>query len=352
MGASLGDDTVVKVGREDGALENLREGDRVHVRFGPEGDVKAISVITDVHAKGRIEQIDTEARTVTLALEGGALLTLTVPEQADLHVGNDRTAFGQVEVGTVLHFTYDSRLLELRKAVLESRAELEIEVVRVDREAGTITGRTPDGLEHTIKLAGKANVIVAGKRVGVAAIKIGNRVAIVIDKRDGNAVRVESHDDAPGDHAKRARGIPAGIDVDSGSLTLALSDGGQLTVVVGDLTEVEVNGEPGTLDDILSDSLVQVSYDPQTGAALAVHAKSRVEPSAFLATRRQDDGQHDESAEGDVVGIVGAIDLIEHTITVFTEARRVVKLRVFDATEITVGGDPVTPSPASPSRRP
>ena len=342
IGATVGDETVVKIGRDEGSLESLQDGDRVHVRFGQDGNVTTIQVITDVHVKGRIEQIDTEARTVTLALEGGVLLTLDVPEQADLHVGNDQTSFGQVEVGTVLHVTYDSRLLVLRKAVLESRAELEFEVLKVDREAGTITGRTPDGREHTIKLAGNAKLIVAGRRVGVAAIKIGNRVVIVVDKRDGSAVRVESHDDSPRDHAKRARGIPAGIDVDSGALTLELPGGGQLTVVVGDLTEVEVDGETGTLNDILSDSLVQVSYDPQTGAALTVHAKSKVEPSAFLAARPpQDDGQHDESAEGEVVGIVGAVDLIERTISVFTESRRVVKLRVFDSTNVTVGGEPV-----------
>ncbi|MDA1347618.1 MAG: hypothetical protein O3A47_01940 [Chloroflexi bacterium] len=342
VAAAVVDDTKVTIGDDEATLEDLQVGDRVDVRFGPEGNAQAIDVVTDVHAKARIEQIDREARTVTLALEGGALLTLSVPEQADLHVGDDRTEFGQVEVGTVLHVTYDSRLLVLRKAVLERRAELNVQVTSVDREAGTITGTTPDGQEHTVKLAGEAKVIVAGRRVGVTAIKVGKRVVVVVDKTDGRAVTIESHDDAPGDRAARARGIPAGIDVASGILTIELSDGGQLTVVVGDLTDVEVNGETATLEDILSDNLVQVQYDPLTGAAIEAHAKSKAEPSAFLTVRPdQANVSQDEATEGTVAGIIGGIDLIERTVTIFTESRRVLKLKVVESTNITVGGEPV-----------
>ena len=339
---AVGPNVGVAIGDAQGDLNDLQEGDHARVKFDASGEAARVVVRVEGQAEGRVESIDLEARTVTLAFRGGAQLTLTLPEGQVVEIGDRAVSLNDLELGTVVKVTYDSRARRILRIRGELRADLDLTVEEVDPEAGTITALTDDGRRLTIRASDRGHVDIDGQRSGIAALSPGARIEVVVDTSTGEAVNIELDRDELRRRA-RTRGVPVGVNVEDGTLTLKLADGSHLTLLVDDATRLRLDKAVATLADIRSDTAAEVVYDSNSRIALDIEAHTSVQPTRVVRVRTEDSETAAQDAEpvGDVTvdGVIAGLDLLGGSITIYTEGRRVRPLKVLSRTVITLNGE-------------
>ena len=346
--ASIGavDETEIRIGDEVSELGDLMVGDRVEVLFDKEsGDALGIRVVLIAGAKGRIDAIDTENGTLTLVLPDESSLTLNVADIAAVQINGESQALDSLELGTVVGVRYNTRTLEITAVAAELKAEHVLTIVGVDREAGTVTGRTPDGRIVTLRVAIDVRIEVAGRRAGIAAIKAGVRVHVVVDRTSHRVLVIRAVGGGQRKNERTFRGFLRAIDVEARALSVQRGEGVQIDVILADDAEIVLNDEPVDVDALHADTVLSITYDPETKLALKVVARDRVEPERVIDARAVKPGQAKEAVDltGEVTvgGTIVRIDPDNDRLAIFTERRRVLDLTITDGTVITLNGEAV-----------
>ena len=128
------------------------------------------------------------------------------------------------------------------------------------------------------------------------------------------------------------RGVVAAVDPGAGNLTITPEDGGAaITLLVLASTEIEVDGEPGSLANIQIGMPVKAEFDLATLEASEIEAGSE----------EGEDEEDDETAEFE--GMVTAVDTAAGTITLAAKSSSgSVTLKVTAATQIEIDDQPGT----------
>ena len=344
LAVAIGPNTRAEIGEESGSPGDLQEGDQVQVRFDGTGAVTRIHAIIDAHAKGRIEGIDIAGRTITVALPEGAYLTLTVPDSAEVQINDHPASLEDLELGSVVRVTYNRRSGEILNVAAELLVDLNLTVEDVDQVAGTVTGRTDDGRIVTFRAPARTRIEVGGNHAGTAALKPGARIQAIVDTTSGEALRIEAEEQDL-EREVKARGVPVGVSIEEGTLTLKLHDGSHLTILVDSASAFRLDGDITTFGDIRTDTVLEIFYDPTSRIALEVDARTRIHPSEVVRIRPlEGEARPEETGPiGDrtVAGVIGGLDLFAGTVTIYTDDRRVLPLKVSGRTVITLNGESV-----------
>ena len=346
--------TRVRIGSNAGNLEELQAGDEVEVQFDSEtGEAIDIHAPLVAKIKGRLEAVDAESRTITLALADGGSITLTLSDIAKALTNQKLAALRDAELGTVLIVTYNPRTLEPLAVATEKRAEHVITLDRIDKDKKTVTGRTDDGREVTLKLVNGTSVDAAGTRSGINALKSGTRIRVSVDQSTGRADKISNEDQELQTAEVTAWGKLAGIRRDIRTLSLARKDGSQVAVSVDEDTEILVDGSPSTLEEIDGDAEIQVTYQPGTLIARRIVVHRRVLPNKVVTVRKVTTvvkpATTQPKGEVTVAGTLAKVDPSGGVIVILTENRRVLELNVTDRSEIYLNGEPTTDIGALPT---
>lgn len=337
--------TEIFVGEEPGAIADIQDGDLVQVRFDREsGEAAAIRVREIAEAKGRIESIDTESRTITIALANGGTLAINVADAQRVRVNGRVVPLARLLRDTVIRLKYNRRTLEVDEIDEEQHSEHTLTVEAIDEESGTVVARTDDGREINLRLDDATDVEDGNRRSGIRALKIGARIDAVVDRLSDRAVKVRQH--AATDRAREriAHGRIVGIRTDINGLTLRTNDGTEVVVIVDEDAQIIIDGEPGTIADIDSDAAVDIAFDPDTRVALKVVAARRLVQAKRANTRRlraEDLVEEDEPATGlTASGAIVKIDVDGGVFALFTERRRALELQVDSESQLFLSPNP------------
>ncbi len=340
------DATRIVVGGEDGILDDLQDGDRVEIVFDSEtNEAVGVHVRLVEEVKAKIESIDLNAGTVTLALRDGAVLTLNITDATQVRINRIQAARGDLESGMVLVVRYNRRTLDVVNIDAELRFEIEITVEEVDRENGIIRGRTADGRIIVQRLAPDANVEQGSVSASIRAIAPGTRVLVVVDKANDRALVVRTRDTNARTQHVTVRGRPTNVDTDGSTLTIERPDGGSVTVIVDTDTDMTIDGEPATLGDVTAETALSITFDAESKLALKVLGRTRVEPTDVVNVKPVTDADvaDDEPATGvrTVGGTIVNGDADTNTLVIFTLNRRKVELHITSETLMSLNGEPV-----------
>ena len=151
-------------------------------------EAAAIRVREIAEAKGRIESIDTESRTITIALANGGTLAINVADAQRVRVNGRVVPLARLLRDTVIRLKYNRRTLEVDE---EQHSEHTLTVEAIDEESGTVVARTDDGREINLRLDDATDVEDGNRRSGIRALKIGARIDAVVDRLSDRAVKVD-----------------------------------------------------------------------------------------------------------------------------------------------------------------
>ena len=338
--------TEIFVGEEPGTIADIQDGDLVQVRFDREsGEAAAIRVREIADAKGRIESIDAESRTITIALADGGTLTINVADAQRVRVNGRVVPLARLLRDAVIRLKYNRRTLEVDEIEEEQHSEHTLTVEAIDEESGTVVARTDDGREITLRLDDATDVEDGNRRSGIRALKIGARIDAVVDRLSDRAVKVRQHAATERARERIAHGRIVGIRTDINGLTLRTHDGTEVIVIVDEDAQIIIDGEPGTIADIDGDAAVDIAFDPDTRVALKVVAARRLVQAKRANTRRlraEDVVEEDEPVTGlTASGAIVKIDVDGGVFALFTERRRALELQVNSESQLFLNGEAV-----------
>ena len=205
-----------------------------------------------------------------------------------------------------------------------------------------------DGLftPHKIKAKGKQVIIVQGgvQNIQNAKIQISNRIVIPDSKtlitRNGkpaslasitlldNAVaHLKGGDDAAdiqseGPDDDEVEGTISAVDLAASTVSITPEDGSaDVTVNVTAETEIEVDGEEGTIDDLQVGQHVEAKFDPVTFDAFRIEVEDEVE-------------------EAEIEGVITNVDVAAATVTIQDANGVSVTVVATSSTEITRDDEP------------
>ena len=339
-------DVDVLIGDEPGSLADVQDGDHVLVHFDREsGEAASIKVLEIAHAKGRVDRIDKENRTIIIALPDGGSLTLTVVDIERVRINGRPVALAKLLHGTIVRISYNPRTLEPVDIEEQDHSEHTLTIESIDTDARVVIGRTDDGQEVRLELASDARVDSGNHRASVKALRVGARVHAVVDRASDRALSVR--EEAPGQRHREvvARGSVTAVRKDINALSLRRSDGSEVAVIVDEDAEVLVDGEPARLEDIEGDASLDTTYDPETNVAIKIvaHKRHRVEKLAHVRRTREEDLHRDEEpATGlSAAGTIAKIDLENSQVVVYTEKRRALVFTVNSQSVLSLNGEPI-----------
>ena len=339
-------DIEIVIGEESASLEDIEDGDQVLVHFDREsGEAERIKVLETAQAKGRIDHIDVENRTITIALADGGSLTLTAVDINRVRINGGLRALSSLLRGTIVRLRYNLRTLEPVEIDEEDEAEHTVTIERIDKDARVVVGRTDDGREVTLRLANDARVETDGHRSEVNGLRVGARIHAVVDRVTDRVLSLRQEAQGQRRREVSARGSVTGVRTDINALSLRRSDGTEVAAIVDENAEVVVDGEPASLEDIDGDATVEIVYDPETKVAVKIvaHRRHPVEKLVNLRRTPQEDGPSDEGPATGLTasGTIAKVDPETGQVVVVTERRRTVVFTVNEQSALSLNGEQI-----------
>lgn len=192
--------------------------------------------------------------------------------------------------------------------------QLEGILQNVDSLSGQVTVKLKDGGTITINLQ-DVKVEALRRALGTASLEPGNRVTVQMSQ-EGRVTNLKAH-------VAEAEGFIKSVDQGKQTITIALERGGEVTLQVASDTRIEVEGlqGPGSLALLQAGQEVEAKYDVQTMKALKVEVE-----------------EEEVEAEGELEGIITAINANARTVTVRSEKGIEETLRVTERTRLKIDG--------------
>jgi hypothetical protein len=298
-------DTQVLIGEKTGNLSNIAVGDQVKVRYASETSVATeIRVQTEAEAHGTIQSVDTAKGQLVIALANGATLTLKLTPNTNIEVNHKKATTADLKTNASVEVAYNIKTMEARKVEASTKAEVKGTVKAVNPASGTVTIRTEEGKEITVKVSNATKVDIQGLLFGILGISPGMTIKAEFDLTNGEAVELKARAEGRGEGQARAgdniHGTIANIDSASGKLTVNLDGGGTLSVRATGDTRIEFNGQRVALADLQTGVRVKLEYNAEILIASEIEARSK--PQVQL--------------EAEAHGTVQALDAAKQTVTI------------------------------------
>ncbi|AXA36623.1 MAG: hypothetical protein D6691_05020 [Candidatus Hydrogenedentota bacterium] len=252
----------------------------------------AVADRAGVKVKGTISAIDLIGSTVTVTpARGGADVTVTV--DASTRITRNRRAAGLADllVGDSVEVKYNPTTLVASKIEVKSpgsgstpTAEVKGTVTAVDPLLGTLTvTSTLTSGSVTVQVDATTKIERDDAPATLADIQVGDCVEVKYNPTTSVAIKIEAKSATlppPGPGLAEVEGTISGLDLGLNSVTITPKSGGApVTLLVDSTTSITRNEMAATLSDLQVGDKCEAKYDPVTGVALKIKAKSATPPS-------------------------------------------------------------------------
>jgi hypothetical protein len=279
--------SVIEIDGVKGTKSQLAVGQAVEAHFDPAHrqisviEVDAEDLGEDAHVHGLVVSVNVAAGRVTIALAGGGAgapnLVLQVTPSTEIEVNDRRGGLNDIAAGMPIEAEYHLDTLNAKELKAGTGQDDNNDIGEDAHITGTISG--VDGVGSTVTIApngGGASVtlkVMAGTKIEVggeagtlADIKTGEPVKAEYEKVSLEAreleVGVDDNPNGPGDPAEDVHvdGTVAAVDLGAGTVTIAPGGGAAVTLKVTPATEIEIDGEPGTISGIQTGEPARAQY--------------------------------------------------------------------------------------------
>jgi Cu/Ag efflux protein CusF len=202
---------------------------------------------------------------------GAAQVTIMIVANTMIEVNGEKGTLADLAVGQFAEAHYDPTTmnayeLEAKTMAQGEDAHLFGTVAAVDTNAGTLT-ITPNGggADVTLTVTPSTEIQVNDEGATLADIQVGMPVSAEYDTSSLVAFEIKAGSGDDNQEDGEVQGTVAAVDLTASTLTITPNGGGSaVTVNIVADTELQVNGEHGTLADVQVGAPVKAHYDTQT----------------------------------------------------------------------------------------
>lgn len=281
--------TMIEVDGEHAALGDLAVGMQVEASYDPV-TFDAFSIETDSEGdsddgfvNGTVAAVDTNAGTITITPVTGSDLTLNVNASTEIEVNDMHGTLQDITPGMPVSAEYDTATLlahEIKAGAGDDDhkdTDIQGTVAGADTNAGTVT-ITPagGGSDVTLNVKTQTEIEVDDAPGTLADIQVGMPIRAEYDSATFEAFEIKAGTDDSGsgggdDHGKVNGSITA-IDTVNLTVTIQPVSGNAVTVTVTSETEIKVDGDDGTIDDLAVGQNAEAEYNELTLEAHEIKA--------------------------------------------------------------------------------
>ncbi|TAH49958.1 MAG: hypothetical protein EYC68_15405 [Chloroflexota bacterium] len=181
----------------------------------------------------------------------------------------------------------------------------------------------------TVNVTSETMIEVDDHNAALGDLAVGMQVEADYDPTTMNAFDIEADSDGDDDDA-HVIGTVSAVDAAAGTITIAPTNGGSVTLTVKSSTEIEVNDKHASLEDVQVGMPVKAEYDSMTLIATEIEAGS-------------DDDNDDDDGDHELKGTVAAVNVAAQTVTITPNSGGSdVTLNVTAGTEIEINDEDAT----------
>lgn len=265
--------TMIEVDGNHAALGDLAVGMQVEAHYDATTldafviETDSIGASDDAHVTGTVSAVDLIAGTVTIA---PANITLLVDAATEMEVNDSVGTLADLQIAMPIRAEYDMTTLlakEINAGAGDENgedAEIEGTVAAVDVTNNTLTiTPTGSGADVTVNIVTDTDIEVNGVNASLGSVQVTMPVRAEYDTTTLNAFEINAGtDDGGGDcDEDKVKGTIAAVDTTNSTVTITPDGGGaDITLFVNGTSEIEVNGEEGTLADFNIGDAVEAKY--------------------------------------------------------------------------------------------
>jgi hypothetical protein len=246
---------------------DLTTGEATELKVSAEGRAKGRD--EEEKASGTIASIDSAGGKVTVDLDTGGSLTLSVTDDTEIEADGKGNALASLEVGARVNVEYNAETMSASEIEVRStpQARLEAEVhgtIQVlDQANHQITLRLQDGSTRELVVNSDTVIRINGQPSAEADLKLGMEVEARYQTSTSTALRINTTAKAQAE--AEVRGKVKNVNTVARHLVIDTADGKSMVVSITLTTSITKNGQPITLLDIVAGTEVKVQF--QIGAS-------------------------------------------------------------------------------------
>ncbi|MEX2599506.1 MAG: DUF4382 domain-containing protein [Dehalococcoidia bacterium] len=242
----------------------------------------------EASARGTLEAVDRLNGEITVIVEDGNELVLSVPARANVVIEGTIATFGSLaaQAGSEVEVRYNSEanaVTEVRaggEGSVDASATMTGTLEGVNTLSGTITVAAESGSRTVLSVGSATQVVVGGVVSSVAALstRIGSEIDVTYNAETNVATAVEasSSGGSSGGGASAGTTVSGTLDAVSaldGTVDVVTESGETITLEVVSQTEILVDGSSAALAGIATEvgSSVVVEYEAETNTATSIN---------------------------------------------------------------------------------
>lgn len=337
--------TDVRVGTDiEGSVDiGLRITEDAELHINNSG--KIVQTSGEAIIGGTVKSVDEANGTITISTPSGNEISVQVTSNSTLKLtGSEvKTAAlaGSLGADVIVQFNAETKAITdlsakadaKAKADLGAKLDLSGTIKSVDTAKGTITITTGSGADVVLKADSNAELKIGGSTAKLADLgsKIGARVESQYDgdaKSIGN-LTIETEANV------NSTGKIKSVDIADGKITITVN-GSDTTFNITSDSMLKVNGQMATMATLKSmvGADVTVTHTEQSKLVAQLDAKA----SGSIVVTATPQPQATAQATATVAGTLKAVDIINGTVTIATQASGDLVLKFSSDTKVTVNG--------------
>ena len=271
--------TAVTINGSTGTLADLQPGDSVEVEVDQETNVVTAIIATSEDTntgtlpqtqEGTVDSVDVDGGQMVLALAGGEMITVEVDQNTVVTINGSTGTLADLQPGDSVEVEVDQETNVVTAIIATSEdtntgtlpQTQEGTVDSVDVDAGQMVLALADGEMITVEVDQNTVVTINGSTGTLADLQPGDSVEVEVDQETNvaNLITVVGE-------PVTTTGEIAEVNLVSQTMTVVTPDGRTLLLHLLTLdgsTQIIVEGGQGSLLDLVSGAVVEVTYDPDT----------------------------------------------------------------------------------------
>lgn len=290
----VGHSTVIKIGDQPGSLDQLRAGMAAHAVF----DIVSLEAIalearpvtggdecTLVRVAGTVARVNLDEQTLTIdPADSHELVTIIVVERTEITLEGRPARLSDLKPGMhaeagVCRENLIAKAVLARSAeptVCSSTARVTGKIASINLDEHTLAIATPEAANPLVLNVVERTVITVDSHPArLADLEVGMGVEAGFCRETSTALVLVARTIDPACTPARVTGTIARVDVENGTVTLAVSAAAApLTVSVNDRTEITVNGQPARLSDLRPEMRAEAAICRESLVAKSIDART------------------------------------------------------------------------------
>ncbi len=295
--------------------------------------------------RGTVKSVDEANGTITISTPSGNEISVQVTNNSTLKLTGSEVKIaalsGNLGAEVIVQFNAETKAVTdlsakadaKAKADLGSKLDLSGTIKSVDTAKGTITITTGSGADVVLKADSNAELKIGGSTVKIA--DLGSKIGAEVESQyDGDGKSVGSLTVKTEANASSAGKIKS-VDIADGKITITVN-GSDTTFIIASDSMLKVNGALVSLATLktMVGADVKVIFTEQSKLLIELDAQANV------GTQPQPTVQAQATAQATVraSGTLKAVDIINGSVTVATQAGGDIVLKVAPDMKVTVNG--------------